>query len=251
MGVKISIITVCYNSIATLEKTLQSVQNQDYKHLEYIVVDGGSTDGSIELIKKYDSIVDHFITEPDKGLYDAMNKGVQLATGDFIGIINSDDTFYENTTLSKVASFLKENPTIDASIGNIIQHKGDHKVIRTYNSKNWYPEKLKIGFMPPHPSIFFKNELFDKFGLYKLDFKIAADYELITRFFLKEEIEWKFSGITTTSMLMGGVSSSGFESYKKVTEEIFKSLDNNQLRYSTLKVRLRFFWKIFGLIKKN
>ena len=105
--------------------------------------------------------------------------------------------------------------------------------------------------MPPHPSIFFKNELFDKFGLYKLDFKIAADYELITRFFLKEEIEWKFSGITTTSMLMGGVSSSGFESYKKVTEEIFKSLDNNQLRYSTLKVRLRFFWKIFGLIKKN
>ena len=88
MGVKISIITVCYNSIATLEKTLQSVQNQDYKHLEYIVVDGGSTDGSIELIKKYDSIVDHFITEPDKGLYDAMNKGVQLATGDFIGVIN-------------------------------------------------------------------------------------------------------------------------------------------------------------------
>lgn len=245
---KISIITVCYNSALTIEKTIQSVVNQTYKDIEYIVVDGKSTDTTLEIVGKYKDTVTHLVSEPDKGLYDAMNKGIALATGDYVGIINSDDTFHSNTVIEEVADFLTQNK-VDASIGNIIQHNEAGETKRVYKSDSWTPEKLKIGFMPPHPSIFFKRELFDKFGYYHLDFKIAADYELIIRFFLKNKISWKYSGITTTSMLMGGLSSSGLESYHKVTEEINIGLERNGIPFSKLKVAFRMVWKVFGLLK--
>jgi hypothetical protein len=119
---------------------------------------------------------------------------------------------------------------------------------RTYNASKWQPEKLKIGFMPPHPSIFFKKSLFEKYGYYALDFKIAADYELIIRYFLKNKISWKYSGITTTAMLVGGLSSSGISSYNKVTDEIGIGLERNGIAYSKLKVLLRGVWKKLGLL---
>ncbi len=246
---KISIITVCYNSAATLEKTIQSVASQAYNNIEYIIVDGNSKDTTVEIIKKYESTITKWISEPDKGLYDAMNKGIQLATGDLVGILNSDDTFYNNTVLKDLINFHKQN-LIEASIGNIVQHNAEGKIIRKYSAKNWQPEKLKIGFMPPHPAIFFKRALFSKFGDYQLDFIIGADYELITRFFLKNNIKWKYSGITTTAMLVGGLSSSGYKSYQLISKEIGKALRRNGIAFSTAKVHLRGFWKVVGLFKK-
>lgn len=247
---KISIITVCYNSSKTIEDTLKSVCNQSYGDIEYIVVDGASTDNTSEILSKYDHIISKKISEKDKGLYDAMNKGLGLCTGDYVGIINSDDTFYDENVISNIVMYLKLNKGLEACTGNIIQHNEDGKTVRVYDSSSWEPERLKIGFMPPHPSIFFKRSLFEAYGNYQIDFKIAADYELITRFFLKNEIKWSYSNITTTAMLTGGVSSSGMESYKMVTKEIFKALDRNGLKYSKLKVRLRILWKVLGLIKK-
>lgn len=247
---KISIITVCYNSAKTIEKTLRSVASQTYQEIEYILVDGASTDNTLEIVSSYKHIIDHLVTEPDKGLYDAMNKGIALASGDYVGIINSDDTFFNPDVITDVVHFLSSNNNLEACVGNIIQHNEKGETKRLYNSSLWMPAKLKIGFMPPHPSIFFKRDLFNMHGTYKLDFKIAADYELITRFFLGKGISWGYSGITTTAMLIGGVSSSGIKSYQLVTKEIFKSLDYNKLTYSKLKVRLRFFWKILDLIKK-
>lgn len=245
---KISIITVCYNSEATIEKTIQSVAAQTYEDIEYIIVDGNSKDSTLSIVEKYQGVVDQLISEPDKGLYDAMNKGVKLATGDYVGIINSDDTFHSNTVIEEIEFFLGKND-LDASIGNIIQHNEEGETKRVYNSKSWKPERLKIGFMPPHPSIFFKRTLFDEYGYYHLDFKIAADYELIIRYFLKYKIKWKYSGITTTSMLIGGLSSSGLESYNKVTEEINIGLERNGIKFSKLKVIFRIVWKVFGLLK--
>lgn len=247
---KISIITVCYNSSKTIQKTIDSIRIQKYKNIEYIVIDGGSTDTTVDIIKKNSDIINLWVSEPDDGLYDAMNKGIKMATGDIVGILNSDDTFFNKNVINEVALFHCKN-NIEASIGNIIQHNEGGKTKRIYSSKNWHPEKLKIGFMPPHPSIFFKKELFDKFGFYKLDYKIGADYEIITRFFLKDKIIWEYSGITTTSMLIGGVSSSGFESYKKITSEIQKALNQNDIKFSSLKIRARFIWKLKELIKKN
>jgi glycosyltransferase involved in cell wall biosynthesis len=245
---KISIITVCYNSAKTIEKTFNSVANQTYKNIEYIVVDGGSKDETLELIQNHQSTITKYISEKDNGLYDAMNKGIKMATGDYIGIINSDDTLYSSDVIERVVDFLQQNP-VDASIGNIIQHDEKGEIKRTYSSENWLPKKLKIGFMPPHPSIFFKRSLFEEYGYYQLDFKIAADYELIIRYFLSQEITWKYSGITTTAMLVGGLSSSGWESYKKVTEEINTGLQRNAIPYSAWKVSMRGFWKVFGLLK--
>lgn len=246
---KISIITVCYNSASTIEKTILSVVNQTYSDIEYIVVDGSSQDNTVEIVRKYQNNVTKCISEPDQGLYDAMNKGINIATGDLIGILNSDDTFNSNTVIEEIANFHKEND-IDASVGNIIQHNENGKILRIYSSKNWKPEKLKIGFMPPHPSIFFKRQLFKKFGIYDLGFKIGADYELVTRFFLKYNITWKYSDITTTAMLLGGVSSSGATSYKLITKEIQKALLMNGMIFSPLKIKMRFLWKIIGFLKK-
>lgn len=246
---KISIITVCYNSASTLEKTIDSVLKQTYKNIEYIIVDGNSKDSTVSIIEKYQNKISKWISEPDKGLYDAMNKGIGLATGDLIGILNSDDTFNSNTILEEIVSFHRKN-NVDATVGNIIQHTEEGKIVRFYSSNNWNPEKLKIGFMPPHPSIFFKKELFDKFGYYRLEFKIGADYELITRFFLKNNISWKYSGVTTTAMLVGGLSSSGSSSYKLITKEIQKALSMNGISFSPVKIKLRFFWKIIGFLKK-
>ncbi|ARV06354.1 glycosyl transferase [Polaribacter sp. SA4-10] len=247
---KVSIITVCFNSSKTIENTFKSIKRQSHNNIEYLVIDGGSTDGTLELIEKYKSIISVFISEPDKGLYDAMNKGIKLATGDLIGILNSDDIFTDNTVLENVANFHLEN-NIDASVGNIIQFNEEGKTVRKYSAKNWNPEKLKIGFMPAHPAIFFKKELFNKFGDYQLDFTIGADYELITRFFLKHNISWKFSNITTTSMLIGGLSSSGISSYQLISKEIKKALTRNNIRFNYLKVQLRGFWKIIGFLNKK
>jgi hypothetical protein len=172
-----------------------------------------------------------------------------MATGDLIGILNSDDTFNTNTVIEEIVNFHRKND-IEASVGNIIQHKENGKIVRLYSSKNWNPERLKIGFMPPHPSIFFKKELFDKLGKYDLGFKIGADYELITRFFLKNKIIWKYSGITTTAMLVGGLSSSGSSSYKLITKEIQKALIMNGIMFAPFKIKMRFFWKIIGFLKK-
>jgi glycosyltransferase involved in cell wall biosynthesis len=246
---KVSIITVCYNSANTIEKTILSVKNQTYNDIEYIIVDGNSKDTTVSIIKKHESIISKWITESDKGLYDAMNKGIMMTTGDIIGILNSDDVFNNESVIEEVVNFHESN-TIDASVGNIVQHKENGKIIRLYSSKYWNPEKLRIGFMPPHPSIFFKKDLFDKFGNYELGFKIGADYELITRFFLKNNIVWKYSGITTTAMLVGGLSSSGSSSYKLITKEIQKALSMNGLKFSSSKIKMRFFWKIVGFLKR-
>lgn len=246
---KISIITVCYNSATTLEKTIFSVAGQTYKNVEYIIVDGNSKDNTLSIIKKNEDKITKWISEPDKGLYDAMNKGIAMATGDIVGILNSDDTFNSANVLDQIATFHTAN-SIDASVGTIVQHKEDGTIIRVYSSKKWNPEKLKIGFMPPHPAIFFKRTLFEKFGNYELGFIIGADYELITRFFLKNKISWQYSGITTTAMLIGGLSSSGTSSYNLITKEIQKALAMNGIQCIALKIQLRFVWKIIGFLKK-
>ena len=246
---KISLITVCFNSEQTIEETFKSISSQTYDNIEYIVIDGQSDDKTISLIKKYEKNITTWISESDKGLYDAMNKGVEIATGDIVGILNSDDVFYNENVLKDIANFHLTND-IDASIGNIVQFNSKKKIIRNYSSRLWKPKNLKIGFMPPHPSIFFKKELFQKFGNYNLGFKSGADYELIVRYFLKNKISYKYSGITTTSMAIGGISSSGLSSYLLISKEIITALEINNIKFSTLKVKCRVIWKLWSYIIK-
>jgi len=150
--------------------------------------------------------------------------------------------------VGKVAIFHKQND-IDASIGNIVQQNTRGRLLRFYSSKYWKPNSLKFGFMPPHPSIFFRRELFNKYGQYVLNLRIAADYELILRYFYIYKIIWKYSNITTTTMLVGGLSSKGYSSYKSLTKEICQALLMNGMAISTWRLNLRFAWKFFGILK--
>ncbi|WP_216069141.1 glycosyltransferase family 2 protein [Acinetobacter ursingii] len=244
---KITIITVCYNSSATIEQTFKSVQDQSYENIEYIVVDGNSTDGTVEIINRYQNIITQWISEPDDGLYDAMNKGIALATGDYIGIINSDDIFFDSEVVGRIANYLK-NKNIDACVGDVVQSK-HNSVLRKISSKNWNPIQLKNGFMTPHPALFIKRSILNTYDLYRTDFKIGADYELIVRYFLKHKISWKYSGIVTHNMLIGGVSTSGYSSYKTNTKEIIRALKLNEQKPNIFKIYFRIIWKLAELIK--
>lgn len=245
---KISIITVCFNSAKTINKTIRSVADQTYHDIEYIVIDGGSKDGTLDIIESNNDVICKWISESDKGLYDAMNKGIALCTGDYIGIINADDIFYDELVIENIAKFLCKN-NVDASIGNIIQVRETGEIVRVYSSKSWAPSKLAIGFMPPHPSVFIKRSLFQKYGGYVLNLKIGADYELLTRFFLKHNITWNYLDLFTHKMLIGGLSSSGLKSYHQVTNDICHALSMNEVKFSIWKIKLRAVWKFFELFK--
>lgn len=244
---KITIITVCYNSSATIEQTFKSVQEQSYENIEYIVVDGNSTDGTLKIINRYQNIITNWISEADDGLYDAINKGISLATGDYIGIINSDDVFFDCDVVTKVADYLKTE-NVDACIGDVVQSRYG-SVLRKISSQNWDPQKLKDGFMTPHPALFLKRSVLNTYGLYRTDFKIGGDYELIVRYFLKHKISWGYTGIVTHNMLIGGVSTSGFSSYKTNTQEIIRALKLNEQELNIFRIYFRIFWKLVELIK--
>ena len=189
---KISIITVCYNSEKTLRNTIESVLNQDYVNIEYIIVDGGSIDKTIEIVKEYRDKVTKFITEKDEGIYDAINKGILLASGEVVGILNSDDIFDNENTISIIAKYFNDNQFLDSIIGDIIFINKKGKKHRHYSAYNWTPNKFAWGIMPPHPSFYCKRSLFNKFGLYRKDFKIAADFELLVRFLLINKICYEY-----------------------------------------------------------
>ena len=244
---KISIITVSFNSEKYIERCINSVLDQDYEDIEYIIIDGNSTDCTLKIINKYRNSISIIISEPDSGLYEAMNKGINLATGNLIGILNSDDYFLNNQTITNIVVFHKFN-NIDASIGNVLQCNSQNRVIRKYSSKLWRPNLLKFGFMPPHPSIFFKSDIYKNNKKYRTNLKISADYDLITRYFLINKINWKYSNITTTIMQSGGISSNGFKSYNKISQEIISILKEYKISHIALFIKSRFFWKIFQYI---
>lgn len=251
---KISVITISYNSASTIEDTLRSVLTQTYLDIEYIVVDGLSKDHTVEIIQKHEDRFNgrlKWISEKDKGLYDAMNKGIQMATGDVVGILNSDDFFYDNHVLQKVADAFKDE-TLDATIGDIVFVREDNhdKIIRRYSAKNWKPSKFAWGYMPPHPSFFVRRKYFDQLGYYKMGYKIAADYELLIRFLLKAKLNWIYLPIITTKMRMGGASTSGLKSLITLNNEIIKGCSENQVYTNKIMVYSKYLFKPFEFLFK-
>jgi glycosyltransferase involved in cell wall biosynthesis len=178
---KVSIITVCYNSVQTIEQTIQSVVNQTYRNIEYIIIDGGSTDGTVDLIRQYDSHLSYWVSESDKGIYDAMNKGIRKAKGDIIGIINSDD-WYEPNAVSFCVHSLLENSSYDGVCGNLIFYQESSKlVMREHYCSIPGLDALKKRMTIAHPTVFVRKDFYKKYGLFDTCFKIAADYDLLLR----------------------------------------------------------------------
>lgn len=249
---KVSLITVSYNSVKTLRETIFSVANQYYFNIEYSVVDGGSKDGTIDIIKENEKGISISISEFDNGLYDALNKGIRMATGDVVGILNSDDVFYDEQVLANVANAFEEEPELDAVIGDIVFVKEDdlNQVVRRYSAKNWSPSKFAWGYMPPHPSFFVRREWFEKLGYYKTDYKIAADYELLIRFLLKGGLRWKYLPLTTTKMRMGGLSTRGIQSLITLNKEIYRACRENGVYTNYAMIYSKYLFKPFEFIFK-
>lgn len=227
---KISLITVVYNGEAFLQECFNSVIQQNYPDVEYIVIDGGSTDKTPGIISEHQVHIDYFVSESDHGLYDAINKGIHQATGDIIGILNADDMFASDDVLASVAKTFMANPTIDGLYGDLDYiHPDTNKVIRKWRSKQTTVTDLKRGWMPAHPTLYLRKELFEKYGMYALDLGTAADYELILRYFYTHEIKTVYLPLLMVKMRVGGLSNQSLNSRYHAFINDYKALKRNKV----------------------
>lgn len=245
----ISIITATYNSAETINDTIKSVLCQTNKDFEYIIVDGGSTDETIDIVKSYESEFSgrlNWVSEKDKGIYDAMNKGIKMASGDIIGILNSDDYYTSDDILQTIADAFKCQ-NVDAIYGDIhfIKDGVPDKCVRYYSSRLFSPFWLRFGFMPAHPSFYCKRDVFDKSGLYRLDYKIGSDYEMMVRLFRKHKISSRYVPKDFVTMRTGGASNSNLQSRLTLIKEDVKACRDNGIYTNELFICLKFLYKIF------
>lgn len=202
---KVSIITIAFNSEETIEDTIKSVIDQDYPDIEYIIVDGKSTDTTLEIVDKYKDGVSRVISEKDKGIYDAMNKGVRNATGDLIGILNSDDLYAHSQVISNVVNRIGDNQSLYADLVYVDRENTD-EVTRYWKSGDYKPGLFKKGWMPPHPTFFLRKSCYDQYGLYTMELRSSADYELMLRMMHKHQISVAYLPETIIKMRVGGQS---------------------------------------------
>lgn len=247
---KISIITVCFNSEKTIEDTILSVLSQDYKNIEYLIIDGGSGDCTLDIIRKYSAQISKVVSESDKGIYDAMNKGIRLATGDVVGILNSDDIFNSSFVLSRVMNRISNSSSRAIFYGDtaIVSRENTALVRRYYSVKNFTKSKLKVGVMPPHPATFIFKDVYNEIGLYRTDFKIAADFEFYVRAAIKNDIPVKNLECHVVNMRDGGVSSSGVNFLKISSGEMARALKDNGVWSHPLITSIRLPLKLWSKV---
>ena len=252
---KISLITATYNSAETLCDTLQSVLNQTFKDVDYIIIDGNSKDNTIDIVKEFEPKFEgrlRWISEKDKGIYDAMNKGVKMAQGDVVGILNSDDFFASDNVLEKVNAAFAENPTIEGVYADVryVDWNDTSKTVRMFSGKDFKREKICWGQMPPHPSFYVKRECYDKFGLYSLDYPICADYDMFVKMIWIGNIKTLYINDIFVNMRSGGTSSNGLKVHRKIMKERMRCIREHNLPSNFFKQISRYFGKIISLLKK-
>lgn len=274
---KISVVTVTFNSGKTVEDTIKSVLSQEYKDYEYLVVDGGSKDNTVEIIKKYEPLFEgrmRWISEKDKGMYDGINKGIKMATGDVVGIINSDDFYHRTDIFDKINEAFSENSErlevreerdevreerfvnckkgdrVEAIYGDVRFVNPDNleKTVRYYSSKNWKPWRFRFGFMPAHPSFFTLRENFEKYGYYQYDYHIGADYELLIRHLYTNKVPAKYIPLDFMKMRTGGRSTEGIKANIRLNKEIVRACAENGIWTCLPLLFMKYFVKVFELV---
>ena len=247
----VSIITVVYNNVSCIRSAIESVLSQDYPLVEYVVIDGNSTDGTIEIIQEFSDKISFFLSEPDKGIYDALNKGITYARGDVVGILHSDDLYYGDSVITDMIQKMSDTDSEISFSDMVIVDNFSGKILRYYMASYFKTWMFRIGWMPPHPTCFIKKSLFDEFGLYSTEYNIAGDFDLLVRFFYGRKIRWSFLDQITIKMSAGGDSNSGWNSKVMIFNEINRSLKcNNVWSLSIFQLGRYLIRLIEGLIAK-
>lgn len=247
---KISIITVCFNSAATIEHCLASVATQSHGDIEYIVIDGASTDGTADVIRSKGSRVARFVSEPDHGIYDAMNKGLALATGDVIGILNADDRYSNNQVLSHVATSMDAS-NLDLLYADVafFQPDAPNRLVRRFSSARFSPDRIAWGWMPAHPALFVRRAVFDEVGNYRTNYAIAGDYEWVARAFARSNWRHAYLPEVLVHMQMGGVSTRSWRSTLLLNQEVLRACRANGISTNWFKILSKYPLKALELVR--
>ena len=245
----ITIVTATYNSAKTIRDTFKSVLLQNYTNYEYIIIDGGSEDGTIDLIREYEPMFGgkmRWISEPDRGIYDAMNKGIRMATGDVVGLLNSDDFFTSNHILRAVAKAFDDDGSLDAVYGDVhLVHDGNLKrCVRYYSSRLFRRGWMRFGFMPAHPSFYCRRSVYERYGTFDLTYKVAADFECLLRLIFIHGIKTRYLPMDFVTMRTGGASTSGMASHKRIMHDHQLAFKKNGVYSNVLFELLRYGYKI-------
>lgn len=248
---KISIITVVWNNKDTIKNAIDSVLEQTYKNIEYIVVDGASTDCTVEVVQSYGDKISKFVSEPDRGLYDAMNKGIALATGDVVGILNSDDFYIDEYVIEKVVREFEEKQ-VDSIYADLVYVKPENieKVVRCYDSSHFAPEKFAYGWMPAHPTFFVKRWIYEKYGVFRTDLKIGADFDILARFLYTHKISHSYMKEVFVKMRTGGVSTGGLKATWQIAKEQLQVCRDNGIDTNIFKILSKYPRKLMELLNR-
>lgn len=243
---KISIITVAYNAASTIRDCLQSVAEQSFQDVEHIIIDGASTDGTMEVIERYRDHLASVISEPDQGIYDAMNKGIRLATGDVVGTLNADDWYADPEVLAKVARAFRDDVELDAVYGDLVYVAKDDpsRIVRYWQSRPYGKGLFERGWMPAHPTFFVRREVYQRLGLFDLDFQIQSDFELTMRFMAVNGIKTRYLPGIMVNMRMGGVTNNSISNVIRGNIEAYRACRKNGLNVSPLFIARKLFSRI-------
>ena len=249
---RISIITVCNNSARTIRDTIESVRRQNHDNIEYIVVDGGSTDGTLNIIEEYREFIDIFIQGPDHGIYDAMNKGINRATGAVVGLLNSDDLYATNSVLSRVKEEF-DLSSADVVFGDLVYVKFEDtsKVVRKWKSSEYSPLAFSNGWHPPHPTCFVRNKVYKNYGVFDTGMKISADFEIMLRFLEVNSVRSAYIPETLVLMRIGGESNKSIRNILVGNRFVYKAFRKNGVKYPWLYLPKRMLAKLLQYRVEN
>tara|TARA_Y200000002_G_scaffold375221_1_gene377160 strand:- start:4154 stop:4915 length:762 start_codon:yes stop_codon:yes gene_type:complete len=250
---KISIITVVHNNVATIGDAIDSVAKQTYSNIEHIIIDGGSTDGTVDKIQSNKKSIDKFVSEKDNGIYDAMNKGIAIATGDIIGILNSDDVYFDENVLENVIKTFKTNQS-DCVYGDLyyVEKNDLTKIVRYWKSSKFKSGSFATGWHPPHPTFFVKKEIYNKYGLFDLKMKVSADFDLMLRLLEKYQISTAYLSKVLVRMRTGGQSNKSLKNIIISNQSILKSFDKYSIKVNKFTYLFyRLIPKIIQMMKKG
>ena len=246
---KVTLITATYNSESTIKDCLQSVAQQTYPNIEHIIVDGASRDATISIVKSFQNI-EKYISEPDKGIYDALNKGLQMSTGDIIGFLHSDDCFESKDTIEKIVAVFQKNNSIDGIYGDLdfVSQKDMNVIVRKWKSSS--QKNVKYGWMPPHPTLFLTKKIYEKYQGFDTSFRIAGDYDFILRILKDNHLKLSYLPVVITKMRIGGVSTGKVKALRQKSREDIKALKNNKFQYPYFILLLKILQKLPQLFVK-